>query len=81
MLRMCRPIFGIAKAVVLDIVFCVAKGSTKIESKGVYVEALIKRRHYWPKLVTGDLIDNHFQDKEVSDLGMLESRTQENKTF
>ena len=42
MLRMCRPIFGSGKAVVLGSVFCVAKVITDIKYKGFYVAALIK---------------------------------------
>ena len=45
MLRMCRPTFGSGKSVVLDSGFYVAKGITEIKSKGVYAEALIKKRH------------------------------------
>ena len=44
MLRMRIPIFGSGKAVVLDSGFCVAKGITDIEAKGVYTTALINKR-------------------------------------
>ena len=44
MLRMCRPIFGLMKDVVLDSVFCVAKGITDIEEKGAYATALPKKQ-------------------------------------
>ena len=62
-------------------VFFVAKGITYLESKGVYSGALIKKHNYWPKGVPGDLIDTHFRDKEVSDIGMLEARNQDAKSF
>ena len=81
MLRMCRPIFGSGKAVVLDRGFCVANDITEIKAKGVYVAALIKKRHYWPKVVTIDLIDNQFEDKEVGDVGIIEARSEDNKLF
>ena len=81
MSRMCRPIFGSGNAVVLDSGFCVAKGITEIESKGVYAGALIKKQSYWPKGVPGDLIDTHFEDKEVGDVGMIEARTEDKKLF
>ena len=61
-LRMCRPIFGSGEAVVLDSGFCVAKGITEIEAKGIYMEDLIKKRRYWPKGLPGDLIDAYFED-------------------
>ena len=68
MLNMCRPIFVSGKAVVLDSGFCVAKCIIDIESKGVYAVAMIKERRYWPKEVPGELIDNHFEDKEFGDV-------------
>ena len=60
MLRMCRPIFGSGKADFLDSWFCVAKGITEIKEKGLYAEALIKKRRYWVNRVPSDLIDAHF---------------------
>ena len=63
MLSMCILIFGTVKAVVLNSGFCVSKSITKLESKVVYVRAIIKRWSYWPKGVTADLIDNRFQYK------------------
>ena len=48
-LRICRPIFGSGKAVVLNSGFFVAKGITEIEARGVYAAALIKKRSYRPK--------------------------------
>ena len=81
MLRMCRPIFGSDKAVVLDSVFCVAKGITQLESKGVYVASLTKKRRYWPKGVPGDLIDTNSEHKDVGDVGMIEARIKDNKLF
>ena len=75
MLRMCRPIFGSGKDEVLDSWFCIYKGIKDIVSKGVYVEALIKNWHYFPKGVPGDLIDTNFEDNEVGDVLMIEART------
>ena len=33
------------------------------------------------KLFPGNLIDTHFEEKEVGDVGMIEARTQDNKSF
>ena len=81
MLSMCSPTFGSGKYIVLDSKFCVAKGITDLEVKGVYVEGLIKNQSYWPKRVPGDLIDTHFEDKEVSDVLMIEVTTEDIKLF
>ena len=78
MLRMCRPIFGSGKAVVLDSGFCVTKDITDIEAKGVYSEDLIRKRRYWPNGVPGKLIGTHFEDKDVGDVGMIEVRDEDN---
>ena len=45
--------------------FCVAKGITELEDKGVYSAALIKKRCYCPKGFPWDIIDDRFEDKEV----------------
>ena len=65
----------------MDSGFCVAKGIIEIKAKGVCAEALTNTRIYWLKGVHGDLIDTHFEDKEVSDVGMIEARTKDNKLF
>ena len=73
-----RPIFILGKTVVLDSVFCVAKGIIELESKGVFVEALIKNQCCQPKGVPVDLIGTHFEYKEVGGVGMIEVRTENN---
>ena len=81
MLRWCRTIFGSGKAIDLYSGFCVEKDITEIRAKGVYAIYLIKKRYYRPKGFPGDPIDTHFEDKEVVDVGMLEARTQDNRSF
>ena len=66
-------------AVVLGSDFFVAKGITDIEVKGVHEVFLIKKRSYYPKGVIGYPIDTHFQYKEVGDVEIIKSRTQDNK--
>ena len=44
---------------------------------GVYADALIKKRKYWPKGVPGDAIDQYFADKDVTYVDMLEAITEE----
>ena len=81
MSRICRPIFVLGKAVLLDSGFCVAKVIAQLKAKYVYVAALIKKRHYFLKVVPGDLIDAHFEDKEVGDVRMIEERKKDNNFF
>ena len=44
MLRMCKPIFGSGKAVLLDSGFCVNKYIKNIKTIGIYVISLIKKK-------------------------------------
>ena len=57
MVRMCKPIFGTWKTVVLYSGFCVAKFITELKAKGFYEGDLINKRCHLPKGVPGDLID------------------------
>ncbi len=67
MMRMCEPIFGSAKIVTMDSGFCVAKGITKLAENGVFGQALVKKRKYWPRYVPGDMIDSHMSTKAVGE--------------
>ena len=78
---MCKPIFETGKDVVLGSGFYEAKGIIAIESKGVYMSALIMKQHYWSKVFTRDPIYVQFKYKKVGDVDMLESKHQENKIF
>ena len=65
LLRLCEGVRGSGRVVILDSGFCVLEGIIELRKMGVYAGALIKKRRYWPKHVPGDLIDDHFKDKEV----------------
>ena len=60
---------------VLESGFGLAKVITKIESKVVYAGDIINKRRYWKNEFRGELIDNHFQDKEVGGFYMLDEGT------
>ena len=47
----------------------------------MYAADLINKKLCWLKVVLGDLIDTHFDDKEVGDFGIIEARTEDNKLF
>ena len=81
MLSMCRPIFRSRKSVALGSVFCGAQGIRELKYKFLYAGDLIKKCHYWPKIFTGKIIDTNFKEKKVGFFGMLEARTQDNKSF
>ena len=57
------------------------EGITELEAKCVYASALIKKWNNWPKGFTDDLVDTHFEDKEVHNVVMIEVRIEGNKSF
>ncbi|KAL7460318.1 hypothetical protein ACHAXS_001694, partial [Conticribra weissflogii] len=68
MLRMTKPIHGKGKVVTMDSGFCVAAGIIEMHKRGVFGQALIKKRsRYWPKYVPGNEIDNYFAGKELGE--------------
>ena len=81
MLRMTKPIHGSGKVVIMDSGFCVAKGITEMEKKGVFGQALIKKRRYWPRFVPGDQIDAAFSNKEVGETGSVTLKVDTGETF
>ena len=74
-LRISEPIFSTGECVVIDSDFCVSKGITALLVFGVYADALINKRKYWPKGVPGDVIDQYLADKDVTYVDMLEAIT------
>jgi len=68
MLHMTKPIHGKGKVVTINSGFCVAVGIIEMHKRGVFGQALIKKRgRYWPKYVPGDEIDNYFAGKELGE--------------
>ena len=81
MLSICRAIFLSGKDVISDSGLFVAKVITALKTKGMYASYMIKKQCYWPKGVPGDLIDTHFRDKKVGDVGTIETRTEDKTLF
>jgi hypothetical protein len=68
MLEMTEPIHGTGKIVTMDSGFCVSAGILALHDKGVYGQALIKKRgRYWPRGVPGDEIIKHFEGKQIGE--------------
>ena len=63
--EMTEPIHGTGKIVSMDSGFCVTAGILHLHELGVYGQALVKKRKYWPKDVPGDQIDRYFDGKEL----------------
>ena len=55
----------------LDSGFCVLKALEELKKKGLFAAALIKKRRFWPKHVTGDEIVQHLAVEQVGDCDTL----------
>jgi hypothetical protein len=60
LLRLTTPIWATGKVVILDSGFCVLNAITELHRFGVYASALIKKRRYWPKGISGDELKAYF---------------------
>ena len=49
----------------MDSGFCVTKVLVDLQNEGVFGDALIKKRIYWPENIKVDAIDDQFSSKEV----------------
>ena len=50
---MMKGYFDTGMCVILDSVFCVLKRLIQLRKKGVFACSVIKKRRYWPAMVTG----------------------------
>ena len=62
---MYKSLYSAGNVVILESGFCLLEGLIELRKVGVFVGALIKKRRYWPNHIKRDMIDTHFQDKEV----------------
>ena len=53
--------------------FCVLEGLIELRNVGVFAGDIIKKRRYWTKNIKGNMIDTHFQDKEVGGIYLWNS--------
>ena len=67
MMRILEPIFNTSKVVILDSGFCVLKALAVLRVKGVFAQALIRKRRYWPAKVPGGVIDNYMEEHDIGD--------------
>ena len=81
MLWMCEPVFYRGKYVVVDSGFCFKNGIVALAANGVYAGALVKKHQYWPQIVPVDLVDQHYVDKVIGDVDILEASTEDSKPF
>ena len=71
LLRLTKSVHHSARYVVLDSGFCVLQALVELQKVGVFAGALIKKRRFWPALVPGNVIDQHFDGKEVGSVNSV----------
>ena len=71
LLRMLKSVFNTGRYIVLDSGFCVLKALIELRQNGLFGCALIKKRRYWPALVPGNAMEEHFFDKGVGDVDAI----------
>ena len=57
---MMKSYFATGRYVILDYGFCVLKGLIQLRKKGMFACAVIKKRRYWPSMVLGKEMEDHF---------------------
>ncbi|KAL7471673.1 hypothetical protein ACHAXS_011981 [Conticribra weissflogii] len=68
------------KIVTMDSGFSVTWGIIAMKEKGVYGQALIKKRgRGWPKFIPGDEIDDYFSNKPIGHTANLNLQVNETK--
>ena len=60
LLRIMNIYFATGTYVVLDYCFCVLKWLLQLRKKGVFECAVVKKRKYWPSMVPGKDMGDHF---------------------
>ena len=63
LVRLCCHIYSTGKVVIIDSGFCVLQGIIKLRKLFFCASALVKKIWYWPTLVPGDAIYDHFSTK------------------
>ena len=81
MLRLTKPLHHTGKIVEQDSGFCVFEGIAAQHQMGVYGDALIKKRRYWPKHVPGSEIDAAMADADIGTVRTLQGKVLEQDVY
>ncbi|KAL3802491.1 LOW QUALITY PROTEIN: hypothetical protein HJC23_012510, partial [Cyclotella cryptica] len=75
-LKITKPIHGTGKIFSMDSGFCVSAGILALHDKGVYGQALNKKRwRYWPRGMPADDINIHFESKIVCEFDSYQQKS------
>ena len=68
LLHMMKRYFATGRYVIIYSGFCVLKGLIELRNKGFFPCAGIKKRRYWPSVVPGKYMEDHFGEVEVGEI-------------
>ena len=63
-----KSYFDAGRCVILDSGLCVLKGLIQLRNKGIFPCTVIKKRRYWPSMVPGKYMEDHFGEVEVGEI-------------
>ena len=66
--NMMKRHFATGGYVILYCGFFVLKGFIKLIKKGVFASAVINNRRYWPSMVPGKEMEDHFEELVVGEI-------------
>ena len=69
---MTKSYFATGRYVILDSGFCVLNVLTELREKGVFACAIINKRKYWPYMVSGKDMEDHFGEVGVGETDAIQ---------
>ena len=72
LLCMMKIYFSTGWYLFIDSVFCVLKGLIQLRNKGAYYCAVIKKRRYWPSVIPGKEMEDHFVGVELGETDAMQ---------
>ena len=67
LLRTMKKYFTTGRYVIIDSDFCFLKGFIQLRTEVIFACAVINKRKYWPSMVLGKNMEDHFGEVEVGD--------------
>ena len=69
-----KSYFSTGGYVIIDSSFCVLKGFIHLMKKGVFACSVIKKIRYWPTMVPGKDMEDHFWEVEVGEIYYIKGK-------
>ena len=73
-LCMMKSYFSTGRYVIIDYGFYVLKGLIQLRRKGFLSCNVINNRRYWPSMVPGKYMEDHFREMEVGEIDAIQKK-------